>query len=54
MDTFDWEGNSMHKHTRLNQKNEKRLHVLTRNRDVSERLFITTLHLMADSGYYRK
>lgn len=49
METSEWEGSSVHKHTRLCPEDEERIHVLTRNRDVPERLFLTSLRLFADS-----
>ena len=49
MESFDWEGASTHKYTRLCPKDAEGLHVLTRNKDVPDRLLETALHLMADS-----
>jgi hypothetical protein len=49
MESFDWEGCSTHKYTRLCPEGEQRLKALTRNKDVPERLLETPLHLMADS-----
>jgi hypothetical protein len=46
---FNWEGASTHKYTRLCPKDEERLHRLTRNKDVPDRLFGTALHLITDS-----
>lgn len=49
MESFDWEGSSVHKYTRLCPSEEERIHVLTRNQDVPYRLFGTALRLFADS-----
>lgn len=49
MESFDWEGSTVHKHTRLCPAEEQRIHSLTRNKDVPERLFGTALRLFADS-----
>jgi len=49
MDSFDWEGSSVHKYTRLCPTDEKNIHVLTRNQDVPDRLFGTASRLYADS-----
>ena len=49
MENFDWEGSSIHEYTRLCPQDEEQLHVLTRNKDVPDRLFETALRLMADS-----
>lgn len=49
MDSFDWEGSSMHRYTRLCPSDEHRVHTLSKNQDVPDRLFGTALHLFADS-----
>lgn len=49
MESFDWEGSSVHKYTRLCPSEEERIHVLTRNQDVPYRLFGAALRLFADS-----
>ncbi len=49
MESYDWEGSSVHKYTRLCPAEEERVHVLTRNKDVPDRLFGTALRLFADS-----
>lgn len=49
MESFDWEGSSVHKYTRLCPPEEERIHVLTRNKDVPDSLFGTALRLFADS-----
>ena len=49
MANYDWEGSSVHKYTRICPEDEERLHILTRNQDVPFRLFISSLHLFADS-----
>lgn len=49
MESIDWEGSSVHKYTRLCPSGEERIHVLTRNQDVPDRLFGTALRLYADS-----
>jgi hypothetical protein len=49
MESFDWEGSSVHKYTRLCPSNEEKIHVLTRNNDVPDRLFGTASRLYADS-----
>lgn len=49
MESFDWEGSSVHKYTRLCPSEEESIHVLTRNQDVPDRLFGTALRLYADS-----
>jgi len=46
---FTWEGSSVHRYTRLCPSDEEAVHVLTRNRDVPERLFESALKLFADS-----
>jgi len=46
---FAWEGSSSHAHTRRCPSDEGRIHELTRNRDVADRLFSTALRLFADS-----
>lgn len=43
------EGSSTHSYTRLCPSNEERVHALTRNQDVPERLFESALLLFADS-----
>ncbi|MCK4295147.1 MAG: hypothetical protein KAX28_00650 [Candidatus Marinimicrobia bacterium] len=56
MESFDWEGASIHKYTRLCPEDESRIHTLIRNQDVPDRLFSTALHLFADSiiEYHQK
>ena len=49
MESFDWEGSSGHKYTRLRPAEEERIQVLTRNQDVPDRLFRTALRLFSDS-----
>ena len=49
MESFDWEGSSVHKYKRLCPAEEERIHVLTRNQDIPDRLFRTALRLFADS-----
>ncbi len=49
MESFDWEGSSVHKYTRLCPTDEQSIHVLTKNKDVPNRLFGTALRLYADS-----
>ncbi len=47
--TFDWEGSSMHPHTRICGPDEPHLHSLSRNMNVSNNLFGAALRLFADS-----
>ncbi|MGR3319688.1 MAG: hypothetical protein ACUZ8O_14570 [Candidatus Anammoxibacter sp.] len=56
MQSFDWEGASTHKYTRLCPEDESRIHTLTRNQDVPYRLFSTALRLFSDSiiEYHQK
>lgn len=49
MKRFDWEGSTIHPHTRLCGPEELRLHSLTRNADVPYRLFEAGLKLYGDS-----
>ena len=49
MKTFDWEGSSIHRYTRICKADEERLISLTRNLDVSHKLFISALQLLGDS-----
>jgi len=49
LNTSAWEGSAIHHHTRLCSSEEKELHGLTRNSDVSIRLFETGLRLFGDS-----
>jgi len=48
-----WEGSSVHRYTRLCPKSKDAVHVLTRNKDVPERLFESALRLFADSMVLR-
>jgi hypothetical protein len=54
--TIDWEGSSVHPHTRLCGAREGALDLLTRNSDMPERLMFSALQLLADSilAYYDK
>lgn len=54
--TIDWEGSSMHPHTRLCGAREDALDLLTRNSDMPERLMFSALQLLADSilAYFDK
>jgi hypothetical protein len=47
--TMDWEGSSIHAHTRLCGAHEPSIHLLTRNSDMPERLMLSALQLLADS-----
>ncbi len=49
MDGIDWEGSTIHKHSRCCSAEEEHIKILTRNQDVSMRLFRTALRLFADS-----
>ena len=49
MENYDWEGSSINKYTRICAEDEEHIHTLTRNQDVPYRLFISALHLFADS-----
>lgn len=49
MQDMRYEGSSMHKYTRRCSANEESVHVLTRNSDVSMRLFLAGLNLFKDS-----
>jgi hypothetical protein len=49
MESLDWEGSTMHEHTRLFPAAEERMHVIIKNQDVPDRLFVTALRLFADS-----
>jgi hypothetical protein len=49
LNTADWEGSSIHKHTRLSSSEDDALHTLTRNLDVAIRLFEAGLRLFGDS-----
>ena len=49
MASIDWEGSTLHKHSRVCPAEEEQKQALTRNKDVSERLFQTALRLFADS-----
>lgn len=49
MESFDWEGSSVHQYTRLHPAEDEWLKVLTRSQDVPDRLFRTSLRLFADS-----
>lgn len=44
-----WEGSTVHPHTRLCSSQDRHLHTLTRNSDVSRRLFEAGLRLLGDS-----
>lgn len=56
MESFDWEGSSVHKYTRLRPAEEKSLQILTKSQDVPDRLFRSALRLFADSiiEYHKK
>ena len=47
--TTDWEGSSMHPHTRLCGAREDALNLLTRNSDMPERLMFSALQLVTRS-----
>ncbi len=47
LETIDWEGSSMHKHTRLQASDE--VDALTRNSDMPDRLMGSALQLLGDS-----
>ena len=47
--TIDWEGSSVHPHTRLRGGREDALDLLTRNSDMPHRLMLSALQLLADS-----
>ena len=49
LETSDWEGSSIHRHSRTFGGDEPRLQNLTRNGFVSEQLFLGGLRLLADS-----
>lgn len=49
MNDIKWEGSSLHRYTRLCPADEESLHVLTRNSDVSTRLFAAGFILFKDS-----
>lgn len=49
LERFDWEGSTIHPHTRICPAEEPRLHTLTRNYDVPSSLFEAALRLFADS-----
>lgn len=49
MESYDWEGSSVHKYTRLCPSEYEKIHLLTRNQDVPDRLFGTALRLFSDS-----
>ena len=49
MKTSDWEGSTIHRHTRLCGVGDDELHLLTRNSDMPERLMFSALQLLADS-----
>lgn len=46
---YNWEGSTIHPHTRIWPADEQRLHTLVRNYDVPSRLFESALRLFADS-----
>jgi hypothetical protein len=54
--TIDWEGSSIHPHTRLCGAHEGALDLLTRNSDMPERLMFSALQILADSmlAYFDK
>jgi len=56
MNSFNWEGSSIHPYTRLCPEEDERVRVLTRNTDVPTRFFEAALHLFSDSviEYHRK
>ena len=47
--TIDWEGSSVHPHTRLRGGREDALDLLTRNSDMPHRLMLSALQFLADS-----
>ncbi|MBX5131266.1 hypothetical protein HJB80_00960 [Rhizobium lentis] len=47
LETFDWEGSSVHRHTRLQDSEE--VDRLTRNSDMPDRLMYSALQLLAES-----
>lgn len=49
MMTLDWEGSTVHEHTRLCGADDEALHQLTRNSDVPERLMWSALELFGES-----
>ncbi len=49
METYDWEGSSIHKHSRICPADDERIQILRKNQDVPDRLFRTALRLFADS-----
>ncbi len=49
LETFAWEGSTVHPHTRLCSSDAERVHTLTRNSDVPMRLFESALRLFGDS-----
>lgn len=49
LNSFAWEGSTIHPHTRICSKDDTRLHALTRNSDVATRLFEAALRLFGDS-----
>jgi len=54
MDRFDYEGSTIHQFTRICSPREDRLISLSRNHDVSQRLFMAALQLLGESvlAYY--
>jgi len=49
LESFSWEGSTMHPRTRLCPSDADRVHALTRNSDVPIRLFESSLRLLGDS-----
>ncbi|WP_426422605.1 hypothetical protein [Bradyrhizobium genosp. A] len=49
MSSFDWEGSSGHKYTRLAPENETHVRLPTRSQHIPERLLASALRLMGDS-----
>ncbi len=49
MDRLDYEGSSIHPYTRICKPDEHRLISLSRNHDVSQRLFMSATQLFGDS-----
>ncbi len=49
MDRLDYEGSTIHPYTRIYKPDEHRLISLSRNHDVSQRLFVPAIQLFGDS-----
>lgn len=56
MESFEREGSSVHKYTRVQPAEDERLHVLTKSQDVPDCLFRSALRLFSDSiiEYHKK